>query len=95
VNHGIWIAAKYDAGNGIVAHTTPVYVTVNGGGFENPANYAENLRKMEGYLKELEGELATPGTTVDSQTFRHKAQLQRQIAEARAKLREMGEKQLP
>uniref|UniRef100_Q01YL3 Uncharacterized protein n=1 Tax=Solibacter usitatus (strain Ellin6076) TaxID=234267 RepID=Q01YL3_SOLUE len=90
VDHGMWIAARCDAGNGMVAHTTPVYVTVNGGGFENRANYRENLAKMEGYLKELEGELASPGTSVDSQTFRHKAQLQREIAEARGKLRELG-----
>ena len=33
---GMWIAAKCQAGTGQVAHTTPVYVTVNGGGFYNP-----------------------------------------------------------
>jgi hypothetical protein len=92
VDHGIWIAARCDAGNGRVAHTTPVYVTVNGGGFENRANYTANLAKMEAYLKELEADLATPGTTVDSQTFRHKAQLEREISEARAKLRQLGER---
>ena len=87
--HGIWIAAKCEAGAGQVAHTTPVYVTVNGASFRNPANYSQNLDRMEGYLKELEQELAAPGTTVDSQSSRHKAQLQRQIAEARAKLQSM------
>jgi len=67
-----------------------VYVTVNGGGFENRANYRENLAKMEGYLKELEAELASPGTSLDSQAGRHKAQLQREIGEARGKLQELG-----
>jgi hypothetical protein len=83
--HGIWIAARV-AG---VAHTTPVYVSVNGGGWRNPARYRELLARMEAYLKELEAELASPGTTVDSQAARHRTGLLRQIAEARVKLREM------
>src|SRR6516165_5857981 len=29
--HGLWIAAKFEGGPGRLAHTTPVYVTVNGG----------------------------------------------------------------
>ena len=90
LDHGMWIAARCDTGSGKVAHTTPVYVTVNGGGFENRANYRENLAKMEGYLKELEAELASPGTSLDSQAGRHKAQLQREIGEARGKLQELG-----
>jgi hypothetical protein len=84
--HGIWIAARCDAGTGQVAHTTPVYVTVNGDGFHDPANAQRNLEISEGYLKELEQELADPGKTLDSQTSRHKAQLERQIAEARTRL---------
>ena len=48
VDHGIWIAAKCDAGNGQVAHTTPVYVTVNGGGFHNPQTLRQNLAVAKG-----------------------------------------------
>ncbi|HYW48582.1 MAG TPA: CehA/McbA family metallohydrolase [Bryobacteraceae bacterium] len=88
--HGIWIAAKCDAGNAQVAHTTPVYVTVAGDGFHNPENLARNLEIAEGSLKELEGELANPGMTLDSQAPRHREQLERQISEARAKLKSMA-----
>jgi hypothetical protein len=90
VDHGIWIAARVDAGGGQVAHTTPVYVTVNGGGWRNESTYKQLLARMEGYLKEVEGELAAPGTGLDAQASRHKAQLERQIAEARGKLRELA-----
>jgi hypothetical protein len=88
--HGIWIAARCDAGAGQVAHTTPVYVTVGGGGFHNPQTAAANLAILEGYLKEIEGELANPGTALDSQAPRHRAQLERQIAEARAKMKSLS-----
>jgi hypothetical protein len=87
--HGIWIAARCDAGTGQVAHTTPVYVTVNGDGFHDPETAQHNLEIAEGYLEELEQELAKPGDTLDSQTSRHKPQLERQIAEARAKLKSL------
>jgi len=83
VEHGVWIAAKVQAGMGQFAHTTPVYVTVNGGGFHNPQTMAARVATAEGYLKELEAELATPGTSLDSQAARHRAALERQIADAR------------
>ena len=88
--HGIWIAAKCEAGTGQVAHTTPVYVTVNGDGFHNPATASENFAIAEKYLQELEHELASPGSSLDSQVSRHHAQLERQIAEARAKLKSLS-----
>jgi hypothetical protein len=87
VRHGMWIAAKCDAGTGQAAHTTPVYVTVNGGGFHNPETARRNVETAEKYLQELERELANPGNNLDSQAGRHKAQIERQIAEARAKLK--------
>jgi hypothetical protein len=88
--HGIWIAAKSEAGMGQVAHTTPVYVTVNGDGFHNRATASENMAVAEKYLQELEQELASPGTTIDSQVSRHRAQLERQIGEARTKLKTLS-----
>jgi hypothetical protein len=90
VDRGIWIAARCDAGLGQAAHTTPVYVTVNGGGFENPGTLRRNLDAAEGYLKEVEQDLANPGSNLDRQASRHRAQLERQIAEARTKLKEMA-----
>ena len=88
--HGVWIAARCDAGVGQVAHTTPVYVTVNGDGFYDPETAQHNLDVVEGYLQELEQELAKPGTTLDSQASRNRAQLERQIAEARKKLKSLS-----
>jgi hypothetical protein len=86
---GIWIAAKAAAGMGQVAHTTPVYVTVNGGGFHNPATIDDNLALAETYLRELEQTMASPTATIDSPMSRHRAQLERQIAEARTKLKSL------
>ena len=89
VEHGLWIAAKCGAGTAQAAHTTPVYVTVNGGGFYNPETARRNVEISEQYLKEIEQEMANPGNSLDSQTPRHRAQLERQIAEARAKLQSL------
>ncbi len=89
VEHGIWIAAKAEAGPGQVAHTTPVYVTVNGGGFHNPATMSARTDTAERYLRELEADLAAPGTGLDTQAARHRAALERQIAEARTVLKSL------
>jgi hypothetical protein len=87
LEHGMWIAARAEAGPGQVAHTTPVYVTVGGGGFHNPDTLAANKETVEGYLKEIEQDLARPTNTLDNQAVRHRSQLERQIAEARDRLR--------
>jgi hypothetical protein len=88
-DHGLWIAARCQAGPGQVAHTTPGYVTVGGDGFHNPQTAGQRLDVAERYLKELEQELASPGSSLDSQAARHKAPLERQIAEARATIKTM------
>lgn len=87
VSHGIWIAAKCEAGKTQVAHTSPVYVTVNGGGFHNPETAPRYLELSERYLEELEHEMAHPGSSLDDQAVRHTAQLERQIVEARQVLK--------
>jgi hypothetical protein len=89
-SHGMWIAARCDGGRLQVAHTTPVYIRVNGGGFENPETARRNVEISEGYLKELEAELANPPSSLDEQAPRHRAQLERQITEARAVLRQLS-----
>ena len=83
IQRGMWIAARCEAGRAQVAHTTPVYVTVNGGSFGNPETARRYLDLSERYLQELEENLTIPGKTIDSQVARHKAQLERQIGEAR------------
>jgi hypothetical protein len=87
--HGIWIAAKAAAGTGQVAHTTPVYVTVGGAGFHNPATTGDNLAIAETYLRELEQAMASPTAASGSPMSRHRPQLERQIAEARARLKRL------
>jgi hypothetical protein len=44
----------------------------------------------EGYLKEVEQDLAHPESNLDRQATRHRAQLERQIAEARGQLKIMA-----
>jgi hypothetical protein len=90
VDRGIWIAAKVEAGQGQFAHTTPVYVTVDRGGFHDRATAAANLAAVEKYFQEIEQELDRPGTALDSQAARHRTQLERQIADARARLKTLS-----
>ena len=86
VTHGLWIAARAKAGTAQVAHTTPVYVTANGEGFQNPETLDDRLATAERYLVELEPALQATPTSIDEQAGRHRAQLERQIVEARATL---------
>jgi len=88
-SHGLWIAAKCEGGPGQLAHTTPVYVTVNGDGFQNPETAAANITLSEAWLQELEQELAQPAQALDAQASRHRAEIERQIAEARARLKKL------
>jgi TfoX/Sxy family transcriptional regulator of competence genes len=69
-----------------------VYVTVEGGGFHNPETAAQRLEVSEKYLQEIERELEMPGRRTDDQAWRHKAQLERQIEEARRVLADLKRK---
>lgn len=61
-------------------------MTVNGDGFQNPETARANVALSEEWLRELEHDLANPAPNLDVQAPRHRAELERQIAEARAKL---------
>jgi hypothetical protein len=87
VEHGVWVAARAKAADTQLAHTTPVYVTVNGGGFENPKTVAGYLDRSRKYLAEVEEELRHPGNTLDSQAARHQKTLEREIADTREVLK--------
>lgn len=87
--HGFWIAARARGGPTQAAHTTPVYVRVNGTGFANPRTVRRYLDLSETYLKEIEGELAAPGTAVNNQLVRYRAGIERRIAETRAIIGEL------
>jgi hypothetical protein len=87
--HGLWIAAKCEGGPSRLAHTTPVYVTVNGDGFHNPETARKNVDLSEEWLRELEHDLDNPARNLDVQAPRHRAELERQIGEARGKLKSL------
>ena len=90
VDQGIWIAARASAGPGFVAHTTPVYVTVDGHGFHNSKTLERNLERCERDLADLERELRDPGSQLDSEAWRHASSLRSQIAETREALRALA-----
>jgi len=92
---GIWIAARCEAGKGQVAHTTPVYVTLGGGGFHNPETVAQRLELSERYLREIEQVIAVPSQRLDEVAWRHKAALERQIREARRILAQLRVRSSP
>jgi hypothetical protein len=83
VEHGSWIAARCRAGDLQVAHTTPVYVRVDGGGFHNPETAGHYLDLSERYLRELEHELSRPVEDVSRQAWRYRKGLEARIAETR------------
>lgn len=84
VERGIWIAARSEAGPTQVAHTTPVYITVEEGGFHNPDRLIERLDQSEMYLRELEQVLQSPGERINEQAFRYREGLHERIAQVRA-----------
>ncbi len=90
VEHGVWIAARAQAEPEQAAHTTPVYVTVEGSGFHNPETALHYLDLSEDYLHELEQEIAQPNQTINQHAWRYREGLEARIAETReiiAKLR--------
>jgi len=90
--HGVWIAARARGGPTQAAHTTPVYVRVNGSGFENPATARHYLDLSEAYLQEIEAELANPGTAVNNQLSRYREGIEKRITETRVVLQELAER---
>ncbi|MEX0646289.1 MAG: CehA/McbA family metallohydrolase [Balneolaceae bacterium] len=90
VQKGIWIAAKVKAGPLQYAHSTPVYIRVNGGGFHDEESLQENLDKAESYLDELSDVLSTQDKTVaDNEAWRYKERLSERINETRDKINDM------
>jgi hypothetical protein len=89
-SHGLWIAARAEAGPTQAAHTTPVYVRANGRGFHNPATVRQYLDESTQYLQEIEAELDTPGTAINNQMWRTPDALRQRIADTRVVLRQMA-----
>jgi hypothetical protein len=89
VEHGLWIAARCRAGDQQVAHTTPVYVSVDGGGFHNPETAGHYLDLSERFLQELEREMERPSGDVSRQAYRYRRGLAVRIAETREVIGEL------
>ncbi len=66
-----------------MAHTTPVYVTVDGSGFHNPETALRYLDLSEQYLEELELLIAQPNQTLNEHAWRYREGLEARIAETR------------
>jgi hypothetical protein len=81
---GLWIAARTENGPTQAAHTTPVYVSVDGSGFHNPETAPAYLDLNERYLDELEAEISQPNETLNQHAWRYREGLEERIAETRA-----------
>lgn len=89
---GLWIAAKVKAGPLQYAHTTPVYIRVNGEGFYYGEDLQKNLDKAESYLDELASLLDTQDKTVaGNEAWRYKERLLERISTTREKIKSMRE----
>jgi len=80
---GIWLAARCYGGPQQAAHTTPVYVSVEGGGFHNPESVQRYLDVSEGYLNELEKELDQQSSNPEIRAWYYKKGLKERIGEVR------------
>lgn len=83
VQRGVWIAARCYGNSNQAAHTTPVYISVDGGGFHNPETVGKYLVQCEQYLQELEQELDTHHDAPDFRAWYYKKGLKTRIAETR------------
>lgn len=89
---GIWLAARSYAANNTAAHTTPVYVNVDGKGFHNPATMSHYINLSEKYLQELEEALQNKSYEAEYQLWRYRSGLLQRIAETRQILQNLREK---
>ena len=97
--HGMWIAARVDAGPAQMAHTTPVYVSVDGDGFHNRETLASHIELTKGHLEELRQLLIPRAVLTDGNALRSTPEpwripgasmaLERRIAETERKLEEL------
>jgi len=83
IENGIWIAARCYAGATKVAHTTPVYISINNKGFHNDETLNEYLTLNEKYLTELESELEEPSEHFVVRAWWYRKRLKERIEHTR------------
>ncbi len=89
VEKGMWIAARAAAGSLQVAHTTPIYVTVDGGGFHDDAALDGLLHQSDVYLSDLEHVLNHRHENVEHQAWRYREALMERIDATRGVIERM------
>lgn len=89
---GIWLAARSYALPTQAAHTTPVYVQVDGKGFHNPATAPHYLKLSQRYLQELKKDIRHRRDDPQYQAWHYRAGLERRIAETRLLIKSMKKK---
>ncbi|MCX6217084.1 CehA/McbA family metallohydrolase [Spirosoma sp.] len=87
LTHGLWVAARCYGDGKQAAHTTPIYVSVDGGGFHNPETVGSYLAQSEQYLTELEKELDTHSDSPEFRAWYYKKGLKTRIEETREVIR--------
>lgn len=87
--HGLWLAARCYAGPQQIAHTTPVYISLNGSGFHNPATVRQYLDLSERYLQEIEKELDQERDKPEFRAWYYRKGLKERIAETRRIVEEL------
>jgi hypothetical protein len=92
---GLWIALRAYAGPGQAAHSSPVYVSVNGGGFHNRQTLQFYLHLAERYLKELRNDVKKRQDNPELQGWRYRKGLQTRIEATRRVIRQLKKKQGP
>lgn len=91
-NQGIWLAARAYGKEQQAAHTTPVYVFVDGKGFHNPATAPHYLALSQKYLRELKKEIKHKSNDPQLQAWYYRAGLKRRIAETTLVIKELKKK---
>ncbi len=92
VDKGLWIAARCYAGLNQAAHTTPVYVTIDGNGFLNPETRDSYLELNEKYLDELEAELDAPHENLENRAYWYRKGLKSRIESTRQVIEKLKNK---
>ncbi|AUD01827.1 CehA/McbA family metallohydrolase [Spirosoma pollinicola] len=95
VTKGLWVAARCYGSGKQAAHTTPVYVSVDGGGFHNPETVGSYLTQSEKYLLELEQELDTHSDNPEFRAWYYKKGLKMRIDKTRQVIGDLREKLVP
>ncbi len=92
VEKGIWIAARCYAGPSQVAHTTPVYISIDNKGFHNEGTLQDYLKLNEKYLNDLESELEAPSEHMNQRAWWYKKGLKQRIERTREIINSFEEK---